>query len=522
MSKKPLLSFCIPTYNRADNIVACVRHILEYPGDDIEVVISDNASPDDTIARLSAISDTRLRVCRNQTNIGPGGNYIVALEAGAGCFSLLLSDEDRIHVDRLDEALQFLRDVDPDCALVRFAMEGVLSLKKEYYCAPAGPETFVFALINCGDVAGNAYNRTFIGNLNPDKYVVTDPASGFSVMDVLFAPGREHSFCFCPIVLVERRFDESAYDIGVDIVETDPDDEGYDVCYFAPDTSSERVFRPLIETAGNLYGNDASLNALYGWAMKFSASYATFVSSIYMYLQNDGWTNLKFNNPRLREAFFSKWGTPWDMVRRTLTQCLETTRIHTGDAFWQSVADMCGAFFDNRLDMRVDGYTFAERFIAGDLICMIGVDSTGHDYYPREQPAFLAAEFEETDRVFRLFSAGKYDEVIAFPELRTKRDYFFRGAAHLLRGDTAKARECLLAHVNAFTNATTLRDSIFGQQTVVQSHYLLGVICQARGDFLDALKHFSICRELTDVFVLGGYLTAKRLNRLGAGVVLSS
>lgn len=41
--RKPILSICIPTYNRAQFAYAAAKNILDgWAGDEIEVVVSDN------------------------------------------------------------------------------------------------------------------------------------------------------------------------------------------------------------------------------------------------------------------------------------------------------------------------------------------------------------------------------------------------------------------------------------------------------------------------------------------------
>ena len=48
---KPLLSICIPTYNRSGYLEQCLESIVHQERfDEIEVIISDNCSTDDTEA----------------------------------------------------------------------------------------------------------------------------------------------------------------------------------------------------------------------------------------------------------------------------------------------------------------------------------------------------------------------------------------------------------------------------------------------------------------------------------------
>ena len=101
---KPLLSICIPTYNRAEIVFECVQDCLKIPCDWIEVVVTDNCSTDDTGERLSQIKDSRLKYFRNEKNIGYV-NLSKCMTNGSGEYSLLLCDED-IFVDTDWEALK--------------------------------------------------------------------------------------------------------------------------------------------------------------------------------------------------------------------------------------------------------------------------------------------------------------------------------------------------------------------------------------------------------------------------------
>lgn len=108
------LSICIPCYNGGDKVVACVEHILSYKGIDIEVIVNDNASQDNSIARLKEIEDKRLRIFVNDKNIGPFRNWHAALSKGNGRYVMLLQDNDMLVVENLHDYLCFLRKVDYD------------------------------------------------------------------------------------------------------------------------------------------------------------------------------------------------------------------------------------------------------------------------------------------------------------------------------------------------------------------------------------------------------------------------
>ena len=67
----PLLSICIPTYNRSECLAQTVESIINSNSFDnrVEIVISDNCSTDDTE-----------QVCRNYTNMYSNIKYYRQLE----------------------------------------------------------------------------------------------------------------------------------------------------------------------------------------------------------------------------------------------------------------------------------------------------------------------------------------------------------------------------------------------------------------------------------------------------------
>lgn len=108
--KRPILSFCIPTYNRADLVVKSVKSILKYQGDDIEVVVSDNGSTDDTVKKLREIHDNRLKISSNESNFGFEFNLVKVLKLAHGDFLFLLSDEDTILSEKINKLIKILKN----------------------------------------------------------------------------------------------------------------------------------------------------------------------------------------------------------------------------------------------------------------------------------------------------------------------------------------------------------------------------------------------------------------------------
>jgi len=93
---KPLVSICIPTYNRAEYLVGSIKSALDQDYANIEVIVSDNNSTDNTQEVIQQFMDEdRFHYFRNSSNIGMVKNWKKMLEElVSGTWFILLSDDD--------------------------------------------------------------------------------------------------------------------------------------------------------------------------------------------------------------------------------------------------------------------------------------------------------------------------------------------------------------------------------------------------------------------------------------------
>ena len=93
---KPLLSICIPTYNRSEYLKESIDSIIcqeEFISKQVEIVIADNASTDDTeiTAKFYAQNYENILYFRNEKNIN-NDNFPFALSKGNGILKRLCND----------------------------------------------------------------------------------------------------------------------------------------------------------------------------------------------------------------------------------------------------------------------------------------------------------------------------------------------------------------------------------------------------------------------------------------------
>lgn len=111
---KPLVSILIPVYNRELFIADCIDSALNQTFSNIEVVVIDNASTDNTwnICKKYEKQDARVRIFRNNENIGPVKNWICCSQKARGKFSKILFSDDLLDPDCISMMLRILEDSD--------------------------------------------------------------------------------------------------------------------------------------------------------------------------------------------------------------------------------------------------------------------------------------------------------------------------------------------------------------------------------------------------------------------------
>lgn len=137
MNEKPIvLSICIPVYNGGEHLYENVCKILSSSNQCIEVVVSDNCSDDGCVDKLFEIEDSRLRIFRNEENIGPFRNWYMALQRGMGKYVMLLLDNNEIIMKNLDKFVLRLEKI--SAVVIRHAYgaearSGIISVKDFMY-----------------------------------------------------------------------------------------------------------------------------------------------------------------------------------------------------------------------------------------------------------------------------------------------------------------------------------------------------------------------------------------------------
>ena len=194
MSSNPRVTIGIPVYNGENYLAESIESILAQTFTDFELIISDNASTDQTeaICRAFVARDGRVRYSRNEVNVGAAKNYNLLVDLAKGEYFKWQAHDDKCAPTFLARCVEVL-DQDPALVLsytgtADIDAEGNVTRKippkptlsephasKRFYecvCVPH-PQTSVFGLIRTAvlrqtRLIGNysSSDRTLLGELS--------------------------------------------------------------------------------------------------------------------------------------------------------------------------------------------------------------------------------------------------------------------------------------------------------------------------------------------------------------------
>jgi glycosyltransferase involved in cell wall biosynthesis len=104
------LSICIPTFNRAQCLAELLDSIVEQGTPDVEVVVSDDASSDNTAEVIANYKSRlpRVKFLQQPWNIGLDRNFLAAVDNASGDYVWLMGDDDKLLPGAVEKVLTAL------------------------------------------------------------------------------------------------------------------------------------------------------------------------------------------------------------------------------------------------------------------------------------------------------------------------------------------------------------------------------------------------------------------------------
>lgn len=112
----PAVSVVIPTYRRPEFLRIALASVRDQTFKDIEVIVHDDASPEDVAAIVAAFPELPIRFYRHERSLGQTANVISAMRLATGKYLALLADDDRWRPEFLARMVKAL-EAKPECVL---------------------------------------------------------------------------------------------------------------------------------------------------------------------------------------------------------------------------------------------------------------------------------------------------------------------------------------------------------------------------------------------------------------------
>ena len=105
-----LVSVIMPSYNTADYIKESVDSVLNQTYSNLEIIIVDDCSTDNTDEIIKSIKDNRIRYYKNDVNSGAAISRNIALKEAKGQWIAFLDSDDLWMPEKLEKQIKFMED----------------------------------------------------------------------------------------------------------------------------------------------------------------------------------------------------------------------------------------------------------------------------------------------------------------------------------------------------------------------------------------------------------------------------
>ncbi len=132
---KPSVSVILPTYNRAYSIERAIGSVLNQTYQDLELLIVDDGSIDNTEEKVFALKklDSRIKYVRHKENKGPAAARNTGIQLASGKFIAFQDSDDEWLPEKLEKQINVINKASDDVGVVYTGFWRIFSDKKRYY-----------------------------------------------------------------------------------------------------------------------------------------------------------------------------------------------------------------------------------------------------------------------------------------------------------------------------------------------------------------------------------------------------
>ena len=135
----PKVSVLMPVFNGKDFIDDAIKSILDQTYSDLELLIIDDGSTDDTLKRIEAYNDRRIRLISNGSNIGIAKSLNKGLNLISSKYIVRMDCDDISLPTRIEKQVSFM-DHNPEVGVCGTWMKTIGKLRTRYWKPPSGSD----------------------------------------------------------------------------------------------------------------------------------------------------------------------------------------------------------------------------------------------------------------------------------------------------------------------------------------------------------------------------------------------
>lgn len=104
-----LVSIVMPVYNAEDYVVEAIKCLLQQTYQDIEIIVVDDLSTDDSLSRIKELIDSRIHVYSADKNIGPANARNIGIRHAKGRYLAYMDADDLCEPDKIEKQIRFMK-----------------------------------------------------------------------------------------------------------------------------------------------------------------------------------------------------------------------------------------------------------------------------------------------------------------------------------------------------------------------------------------------------------------------------
>lgn len=203
--KRPLLSICIPIYNRGKYLHRMLMRFCEDKDlfeNKIELIIADNCSEDDLLSIVKTYREKGLNISynRHETNIGPDKNFEYCFKVAAGKYCWLLGSDDIPSIGVVREIIKRLDGAD----LGLLHVSGTNKKSITYVEYNDNNKILVDINVFITFMSANIINTSNLANLDLSEYRKSNLIQVVAYMDACLCM-QKNAILYIPSVFEEDR-----------------------------------------------------------------------------------------------------------------------------------------------------------------------------------------------------------------------------------------------------------------------------------------------------------------------------